>query len=623
MSKSISSLIEARISRRGFLEVGFTAASLIACHKSDKSTSFDTQNQVGAGFDFVNLGACLDQDLHLSQGHTSYVLLRWGDPLFEEDSNERNPSTLTPEEQSRRFGFNNDYIAFYPFEEERALLIVNHESTHAGIMFPSEEGYCSTSIENIQREMAAHGLTIVCIQLVNQRWTVDRSSPFNRRITAHTPMRISGPCAGHPFMRTIGIPEGTMAKGTLHNCSGGQTPWGTVLTCEENILYYFKSTDPEMSLNQLQKRYGIGHMGAYNWHRADERFELSSNPNLPNHFGWVVEINPLDPTAPPIKRTALGRFFHESANPILNCDGRVVIYMGDDGYFEYLYRFVSSKVFSPSDEQTNDLLDDGELSVALFHEDGSLQWLPLVHGVGPLTAENGFDDQPSVLINARTAADLLGATPLDRTEDVEPRIGTGTVIVNCTKNPKRGKEGHPSAHPASPRHDNIAGHIIELSAPKLDMGFDHASHEMSWSILLLAGDPKREGTSADYGKALVDDAYFGCPDNACFDPSGRLWVTTDGSEMTVEIADGLYGIDVDGPNRGRPRRFLAAPIGAEVTGPCFTPDGRSLFVSIQHPGVSKGSSHSTPSTRWPDFSPELPPRPSVVCVQREDSGTIG
>jgi secreted PhoX family phosphatase len=283
--------------------------------------------------------------------------------------------------------------------------------------------------------------------------------------------------------------------------------------------------------------------------------------------------------------------------------------MGDDGYFEYLYRYLSREIYVEG-EDTSSLLDHGTLSVAKLHDDGTLTWLPLVHGHGPLTKENGFLDQGDVLIEARRAGDLLGATPMDRCEDVEPNPHTGRVYVNCTKNPRRGREGTPSLDAANPRNHNEAGHVIELIPTN-----GHSADTMSWDILLLAG---KDG---QYGIAEGSDK-LGCPDNACVDPQHRLWISTDGSEDSMGFCDGLYAVETKKPFRGFVRRFFSAPRGAEVTGPCFHPSGKELFLSIQHPGFTSDGAEQS-HTSWPDFSKDMPPRPSVVCIRRKDGGVIG
>ena len=615
------------VSRRRFAQSATSALGLLMSSGCQKTSVPLATNETDAGnglrekeisipaFNFTNLPPQLDGVHHVSEGYVVDVLLRWGDPLFEGDA-EFEWSALTGPEQSRRFGYNNDFLALIEFDGHW-LLSVNHESTSAQLMFEGEERYTSTNTDHIPIEMAAHGLSVVeLIQQPQGGWSVLKSSPFTRRITMDTPMRISGPCAGYSRLQTPEDPSGTVVKGMVHNCSGGLTPWGTILTCEENILYYFGGEQIDSEESAAYKRYNIGYSKAYLWHQKHKRFDTSHASKQPNRFGWVVEIDPTDPNSQPVKRTALGRFYHESANPIQNKDGRIVIYMGDDGYFEYLYRFVSSKPHRPhqvtSRLEYGAVLDEGSLSVAKFHADGTLEWIPLEFGLFGLTPSNGFQCQEDVLIEARRAGDIVGATKMDRCEDVEPNVMTNKVYINCTLNPKRGTKDFEAGNPVNTRLENAAGHTIELSPPD----GDHASSVMAWDMLLLAGHSEH---GAQYNEALEHDAMFACPDNAAIDPKGRLWITTDGSEKVLNITDSIYGIETIGALRGQPCRLFSAPKGAEVTGPCFAPDGKTLFLSVQHPGRPENGWTNC----WPDFDDSLPARPAVVAIRRLDGGPIG
>ena len=613
---TLGELIEHRLSRRGFLSSVLGTAVVACIPNNTEIVTDELQSNLLAksSFDFSNLPQMLDQTHHISEGYEVDVLLRWGDPIFP-NMKPFSWTELTGEEQAKRFGHGNDYIAYIPLTAESALLVINQESTVAALMFEGETDYVADDPKHAPVEMMAHGLSVVEVQSESGRWSVNLGSEYNRRITVDTDMRISGPAAGHDRMKTPADPTGTKVKGTLHNCSGGRTPWGTILTCEENILYYFEGTGKGTVETQNFERYSIGKKKTYNWGSTDPRFLISHSLNEANRFGWVVEIDPKDAESIPVKRTALGRFFHESANPIVNSDGRVVIYMGDDAYFEYLYRFVSESAVAEGGDNSA-VLDAGELSVARFYEDGTMEWLPLLFGADGLTSEQGFNSQADVLIEARRAGDILKATKMDRVEDVEPDILTDKIYINCTKNKKRGQEGKEGVNPANPRRYNIAGHTIELVPPNRD----HSSMTMTWEILLLAGD---KAVDANYGIAPLEGAEFGCPDNLAFDPKGRLWITTDGStDCFPDLADGFYAIEKDGLLRGQSRRLFLAPIGAEVTGPCFSPDGRSLFLSIQHPGYTDEVEEDF-ITRWPDFDENTPPRPSIVVIRRTDGGVIG
>jgi secreted PhoX family phosphatase len=360
-------------------------------------------------------------------------------------------------------------------------------------------------------------------------------------------------------------------------------------------------------------------MGRYGWERYHARFDLTQEPHEPNRFGWVVEIDPYAPQSVPVKHTAMGRMAHEGATVILAKDGRPVAYMGDDARFEYLYKFVAAGRYDAGNRQANmQLLDSGVLYVARFRDDGSGEWLPLSYGQGPLTEANGFRSQAEVVINTRRAADLLGATKMDRPEDVEPNPVTGKVYCVMTGNANRTPK---QVDKANPRPQNKFGHIIELT----EDGEDHTATTFRWEIFLLAGDPKNPDHQAYY-QGHTDVSPLATPDNLAFDDTGRMWVATDGVDDTLGLNDGVWVVETAGPERGQARQFLSGPVGCEVCGPAFTPDQRTFFVAIQHPGMATPMDKITydkPASRWPDEQPDRPPRPSVVAVYREDGGKVG
>jgi secreted PhoX family phosphatase len=449
-------------------------------------------------------------------------------------------------------------------------------------------------------------------------------------------MLVTGPAAGSDRLKTSADATGTKVIGTLNNCAGGKTPWGTALIAEENFHQYFAG-DPAGSAEATNySRVGIKGEPEYPWwgkHAA--RFDVTKEPNEPNRFGWMVEFDPYDPNSIPKKRTALGRFKHEGANATINSDGRVVVYTGDDERFDYLYRFVTAGIYDPDNRDANmDLLDEGVLSVARFNDDGTLTWLPLVFGEGPLTPENGFKSQADVAIETRRAGDLVGATPMDRPEDVEPNPVTNVVYLALTNNSNRLAADDPEAKPgrtvdaANPRAKNSFGHIIAMTPPgAADGKADHAAETFTWDIPIMAGDPGNPDHGAKYNPDTTANGWFSAPDNVAFDSQGRLWLATDnGANWTkVGFADGIYACDVDGKGAYLTKHICRVPIGAEMCGPEFTPDDRTLFVAVQHPASDgvENSTFETPATRWPDFTAGMPPRPSVVAIGKSGGGVVG
>ncbi|MDG2014092.1 MAG: PhoX family phosphatase, partial [Pirellulaceae bacterium] len=448
-------------------------------------------------------------------------------------------------------------------------------------------------------------------------WRIIKESHFNRRITLDTEVRFSGPAAGHDRLKTTQDPTGKKGAGTLNNCSGGVTPWGTVLSGEENFHEYFVGALNAPGEAENHARYGVGNACDSAIYRLDQRFHLDQAPCEPNRFGWVAEIDPYHPDSTPVKRTALGRMKHEGAATSISHDGRVVVYMGDDETFEYFYKFVTAGTFDPKNPRAaKDLLDEGTLYVAKFKPDGLLDWMPLIFGQGPLTSSNGFSSQADVLIETRRAADLMGATPMDRPEDVEENPVTQNVFLALSNNTERTNE---QLSPANPRSGNQHGHIIELTIPQVGNQADHTALSHPWEIFLLAGHLENDG---GWYQGHQPETWISCPDNLTFDNTGRLWIATDGFENKSGILDGAYVCEVAGPRRALTKQFFHVPTGAELCGPCFTPDNSTLFVAVQHPGGD--STFDQPSTRWPNPpDSDLPPRPSVVAITRKGGGPIG
>ena len=575
---------------------------------------------------FVAVQPNNDDRVTVPQGYDHHVIIRWGDPVLP-GAPEFDVHDQSAEAQSRQFGYNCDYVGFHQLDDDHALMWVNHEYTNEDLMFPGYTDGNSATEEQLRIAMAAHGGTIVELEREGDtgKWVPSQGErPFNRRITATTPMRLTGPAAGHALLRTEEDPTGTLVRGMLNNCAGGMTPWGTFLSGEENFHQYFGGA----SGGEETARYGLGTGPSdRRWDRVEERFDLSRHPNEANRFGYIVEIDPLAPDSEPRKRTMLGRFKHEGATTRLAEDGRVVVYMGDDERFDYIYKFVSAKRYVEGSRRHNlTLLDTGTLYVARLTGDSPVEE---IDGSGTLPADGEFDgtgewvplcsdtesfvdgfDVAEVLVYTRLAADAVGATKMDRPEDFEPSPVTGKVYCALTNNSARepGQADEPN-----PRGPNRHGHILEI----VEEGNDAAATGFTWNVPLVCGDPEDEDTYyAGFDKSKV--MPISSPDNLTFDKDGNLWISTDGQPGALGINDGLHVMPVEGRFRGELRTFATVPVGAEACGPFITKDGRTVFLAPQHPG--EGGTFEEPTSTWPDGDM---PRPSVVCIWHTAGREVG
>ncbi len=627
-------VVEQALSRRGLVKaatalgvVGVAAASGVLPAAADPGAGDRPRGPKPGrrGHQFTPVAPNTTDAVTVPRGYTQSVVIAWGDPLFR-GAPAFSLASQSAAAQQRQFGYNNDFLGVINLGAREQLLCVNHEYTDEVLMFPGYDPAQPTR-EQVEIAWAAHGLSVVATRESkgSGQLTPIVGHRLNRRLHLRSQFTLTGPAAGHPALRTTADPAGTTVLGTLNNCSGGITPWGTWLSGEENFNQYFAHgaavTDPRGK--QAIARYGIG-AGATDrkWERFDPRFDLSKEPHEVNRFGWVVEIDPLDPTATPSKRTMLGRFKHEAANAIVAKDGRVVVYSGDDERFDYLYKFVSAKKMAHGNSaqarrHNRTLLDTGTLYVAKFSSDSPSSQLT---GTGVLPSDGQFDgvgqwipltsDTTSyvpgfsvaeVLIWTRMAADVMEPTKMDRPEDVEPNPRTGKVYMACTNNSKRDAA---SLNEANPRVNNKHGHVIELS----EINADPTAEIFTWSILLLCGDPKDPGTwFAGFDKSQVSP--ISCPDNVAFDEHGNLWISTDGNALGNH--DGLFKVPLEGPERGHVQQFLTVPTGAETCGPHIT-DAR-VMVCVQHPGETDGSTATQPSSHWPGGGTSTP-RPAVVAV---------
>jgi secreted PhoX family phosphatase len=566
---------------------------------------------------FAGVPVSKDDTFVVPEGYVAEVLIPWGTPILSTGPAWRKDASNTAAEQAEQVGMHHDGMHFFstgkgPAGSARGLLVLNHEYVDPIMLYP--EGPTPMTAEKVTKALHAHGVTVIAIeQAADGSWSqVD--SEFNRRVHGNTPVDFSGPVGeDHPALAANGP-----ARGTLNNCSMGHTPWGTYLACEENWNGYFGTTSATWTATAEQKRYGVDKVGfGYNWHLADPRFDIAANPNEIHRFGWSVEIDPQAPNSTPVKRTSLGRFKHEGAL-VTEYKGRVVVYSGDDQDKEYIYKFVGERPWRHERAQGNSPFDNGHLYVAKFHDDGTGEWLPLVHGEGALTVANGWADQADVLLRTRSAADAQGATPMDRPEWITENPRTGDVYCTLTN----GSGQHNAANPRTP---NPYGHIIrwqERRNDKTGTAFD-------WDLFVLAGDPAYDS------RVTIKGDKYGSPDGLYFDADGRLWIQTDISNSSQNLASkGYDGIGNNmmlaaDPRTGETRRFLTGPRGCEITGVVTTPDQRTMFVNVQHPGEST-TAWGTPTpanpravSNWPEFDPAGRPRPSTVVIRRLDGGVIG
>ncbi|WP_163584122.1 PhoX family protein [Klebsiella pneumoniae] len=630
-----SEVVSAFMSRRRFLQMGMVAGAAVSFPYlvkpenafAAKANPSALSKAVSLGFTSIPVSTA--DTVTVPEGYIARPFYRWGDavgikgnlPEFKFDASN------TTDEQAAQAGMHHDGMAWFSLPQGKenpahGLLALNHEYIDNGMLF--KDGTANWDLDKARKGQNAMGISVIEVKKDNVGWQVVRPSSFARRITVNTPMQLSGPARHQALMKTAADPQGEVVLGTMQNCANGKTPCGTYLTCEENWSDIFVKKAPR---NVLEKRYGISDSDeSYRWNEVDERFSVDKTPNEPNRFGWVVEIDPYDPTSTPRKHTALGRFKHEGAAVTLAGDNRVVVYMGDDQKFEYIYKFISENKYDPGDRKANmQLLESGTLYVARFNDDGSGDWLPLIFGENGLDQSKGFDNQGDLLIKTRLAADTVGATKMDRPEWIAVDThAKGSVYCTLTNNSDRGKEGKAPVDAANPRANNQFGHIMHWREERADP----ASAKFTWNILVLAGrtdsdDPKAKGS--------MQGAEFGSPDGLSFDHRGVLWIQTDVSSSTInkKAYEGMGNNQMIAtlPGTNEYRRFLTGPRGCEITGIAFTPDNRTLFINIQHPGEG-GDDITDPSnpraiSNWPDSRSDGRPRSSTVVITKSNGGIIG
>lgn len=718
----IGDVVEQRYGRRGFLQGSAIAAATIAAPNlliADSAEARGRGARGGETLGFTPIEPTSADTVVVPDGYTADVVLRWGDSLnpaiasldttklIALDPNAPVEDCVTlPQEsalvqpgaaeaQANQFGVAADAAHFFPIDgrSDRGVICVNHEFTTENMLFPigtslptfldfpggggpALEDFYNSLTEAQQQEgvgvsINAHGVTVAEIaQGLDGAWSLIQDSPYNRRLTGQTPFAFSGPLKGSDLLKARMGPEtgqvgqdGTMVLGTLNNCAGGQTPYGTYLSCEENFDQYFgfQSLGEDMvaaegndklvrAMRSVSAFGGNTDPSDRRWEvfgsPLEKRFDLREEPAEIVRFGYVVEVDPFDPNDVPTKRTALGRFKHEGAATALARDNRLAVYSGDDARFEFVYKFVTEDRITPSTTKADNVLDRGTLYAARFDADGTGEWLALVPGQNGLSAANGFGTLEDILTATREAATIAGATPMDRPEDIEPN--DGRVYIALTSNGRRTEEG---VDAANPRLENNFGHVIEIN----EFGFDHGATAFTWEIFILCGDPlntrfirsrgRMISQSIRVGKDLIDGladetTYFGgfkdataitpvnAPDNLTTDALGNLWIVTDGNDFGN---DGAFAVPTGGRYRGRVQQFMSGPIDCEVCGAEFTPDNATFFVNIQHPGNTQVED---PSSAWPDADrPDadsfrdakgnIQPRDALVAIRRLDGGRVG
>ncbi|MEM0909467.1 MAG: PhoX family phosphatase [Pseudomonadota bacterium] len=619
-NRPFASILEANMSRRNVLTgsatmaaAGFFAPAATAAWSQRASENTDKDGLIN--FRPVKIEDVVDTTMPtISPDYEYQVIIPWGTPIEPgaTEAYEGDPDTRpTSEQQSLQIGIGHDGMWFFPLDlrwsvnigrdyqmrSDEGVLCINHEfgrNTHVlGKDAPE-------SLEDVRLSQHAHGVSVVRLTETSRGWKV-KNSRWSRRITVNSRVTFSGPVA---MSEKLQNPAGNVPLGTVNNCGSGPTPWGTYLTCEENFNGYFGSTtlSPEefetylmQPENESLARYGFLVSGfGYGWHNFDKRFDLT-NPdyvNENNRFGWIVEIDPFDGTQKPVKRTAMGRFKHEAVAIAESSTGRVAAYMGDDQRFDYCYKYVSDKAWRDAIEAGESPLDEGKLYVARFDEDGTGEWMELTIE-NPLLADK-FETQADLLIDTRIAADILGATPMDRPEWTT--IGKeGAVFWTLTNNSQRTE---PNA--ANPQAPNSDGHIIRT----VDSD-DYLGTVFTWEIILLASDT--QGT----------EGVFTDPDLAYADDAGRLFIGTDGGQPDG-LQDQLTVLDTT-QETIEPHRLLVGVSSDEVTGFTMTPDRKTAFVNLQHPGNGDPTATNFPK----HFDGKTIPRDATIVIRRKDGGIIG
>ena len=603
-------VVGARMSRRNFLGGALAVGAAAGLLGSTALTR--TADAASSRLAFKQVAANSLDTVTVPDGYKWQVVASWGQPLWSNGVEFDHATRGTGSSQELAIGDNTDGMALFQYQG-RHVMAANNEYTNRDIIYGNRESKLPENADDVRKGKAAHGITVMELANRDGNWEIVKDSPFNRRITADTPMDITGPAAGHDLLKTKADPTGTKSLGTWNNCGNGRTPWGTYLTCEENFNGYFSSSDENLEIPAPLKRYGVNHKDwGYNWAMSDERFDIAKNPNEPNRAGYIVEIDPMDPNSTPKKRTALGRLKHENAELVVANNGHIVVYMGDDERGEYLYRFVSKDKYTVGGDHSK-LLEEGTLYAAKFNDDGTGEWLALT------PSSTGLDDQAAVCIHTRMGASAVKATTMDRPEWVAANPNKVEAYCCLTNNKNRGKKPNKggddtSVNAVNPREGNKYGQIVRW----VPVNDDHSADKFNWDLFVLAGNPKVHSDDRQGSANVNADNMFNSPDGLAFDSTGLLWIQTDGNYKNKDDFEGQGNNQmlVGDPETGEIKRFMVGPKGCEVTGITWSADRRTLFIGIQHPGEKNTGSH------FPEGG-EATPRSSIVAIAREDGKTIG
>lgn len=662
-------VLENHLSRRKILKGGLGlsamatlgAFGLAGCGSSGSSSSaVETPPEVPQlQLGFNSIPGSKTDAVSVAEGYRAQVLAPWGQPITADGAAWQDDGSNNASDQENAMGMHHDGLHFFPLNEAGTdgVLCVNHEYIDQNALHPTgsdkDENGLRSSLDQVRKEINAHGVAVVRIQLQDSgEWLVIDNDPLNRRYTGATVMDIAGPLANSSHLVTPFSPDGGQVRGTLNNCGNGFTPWGTYLTCEENWPGYFINT---AETTAEQERIGLDTSGTtrYGWEtlagNADEmddefsRFNVTPTGasatedyrNEANGHGYIVEIDPYTANSRAVKRTALGRFRHEGCAIGKLTEGQpITFYSGHDARFEYMYKFVSDALWDPADANPTDrmatgdkYMNEGTLYVARFDADGTGVWLPLT--LTGATKDGGvladhFANLAEIILNTAGAADLAGATPMDRPEWCSIDPVTGSVYLTLTNNTRRNEETGTNA--ANPRLNNKFGHIIRWDESE-------SMTEFNWDIFVFGSDAG--GDELTNLSGLTEFNQFASPDGLAFDPRGVMWVQTDNGADEVEdyTNDQILAVipsnltDEEGnqttitsANQGELRRFFVGPNGCEVTGLTMTPDYTTMFVSIQHP---KNWPYSNDAAQATPEGTQLRPRASVVAIRKIDGSPLG